>query len=267
MCAIDRFSLHANSRYVAGIVSMKYALLGLSAIALSIALTPQAAQASAYRSGNTYVHIKELPFGSGVGNGYYYTTIGGQQWVGSFTTTASSTATQRIYTGTFADAMAGSGARPGCIGTIKLTRSVNNPGPATLQVKWTITGNNGLPCPSAIGTNFTLNVVEALPNANSAGDFNASNANTMRGPATASNTPGGAMTWPKWVTVDPSGLNCRPNPPGLPIQVVLPNNSPIDAILPNAFLNAGGQSWLGSDNNHCHVRANGLRVMPKLMPF
>lgn len=86
-------------------------------------------------------------------------------------------------------------------------------------------------------------------------------------PPTSSNTPGVAMTWPKWITVDPGGLNCRTNPPGAPILVTLPNNSGIDAILPNAFLNAGGQSWLGSDNNHCYVRANSMRVMPKLMPF
>jgi hypothetical protein len=246
---------------------MNFKHLSIVASIASIALAPQVAQASAYRLGSTYVHIKELAFGTGVGNGYYYTTIGGQQWVGTFTTTATNTATQRIYTGTFSDTVAGSGANPGCTGTIKLTRSINNPGPATLQVKWTITGNNGISCPSANGTIFTLNVVEALPNANAGGNFIASNSNTIMAPPTSSNTPGGARTWPKWTTVDPTGLNCRPNPPGAPVMVVLPNNSGIDAILPNAFLNAGGQSWLGSDNNHCHVRANSLRVMPKLMPF
>jgi hypothetical protein len=54
----------------------------------AIALFPHIAQASAYKtsSRSTYIDISKLPGGSGsaIGTGYYFTSVGGREWGGSF---------------------------------------------------------------------------------------------------------------------------------------------------------------------------------------
>jgi hypothetical protein len=269
MCAIDRFSLHANSRYVAGIVSMKYALLGLSAIALSITVSSQSAQASAYKtaSGSTYLEVGEVA--GTVGAGRYDTIIAGQLWRGSFTLTASTVGSNRVYTGNFIDrnpATANTASTTqSCQGTLTLTRPsaiTNNPTPMTAA--WTI-GPGGVNCPSPIGTTSTLYLVEAIPVAASSGDFlpTAINGNTL-----ISETAGIA-TWPKWKVIDPTGLNCRKPAPTGPIITTFAfgSNVTFAVPMPNKFVTAGGNPWLVIGNYTCFVRAKNTYLKPVVMPF
>lgn len=243
---------------------MKYALIGLSAIVLSIAISSQSAQASGYKtgSGSTYVDFKELSGGSGaaIGEGYYFTMLGGTQWKGVFqATTVTTVGSDKVYTGPFTDA-AISGPTKKCTGTLKLKRPISNTGPAPLTATWTI-GAGGVNCPSSVGATFTLNLTEAVPVAS--GNFLASNANTL-----ISETAGTA-TWPKWVVVDPSGLNCRATAPSGAVVTTFSNGSTVDVkyLGLNSFTTAGGNSWLRVPSQNCFIRANSSYIKPKLMPF
>jgi hypothetical protein len=242
---------------------MKYALLGLSAMALAIGIAAPAAQASAYKttSGATYIDFKELSGGAGgtVGQGYYFTPIGGTTWKGLFqATTVTTSGGIKTYTGAFTDRSP----TQTCQGTIRLKRPVTNAGPAPLAVTWTI-GPGGVNCPSAVGATFTLNLTEAVPVANGSGNFLASNANTL-----ISETAGPA-TWPKWVVVDPTGLNCRATAPSGAIVTTLATGSPVNvqSLGLNSFVTAGGNSWLRVPSQNCFIRANSSYIRPMLMPF
>jgi hypothetical protein len=286
--ATSRLDLWASSQIITlhitlqGESSMKYFLSALATIA-ALTLIPQTAQASGYKntSGSTKLQFIETGGPANVGTwGQYYTTISGAQWVGEFqATTVSVSGGIRTYTGTFTDRKMSSGPGPSCVGTIVLKRSVNNPGPAPLTVKWTITGNgSSQPCPVPNGTISTLNLTEALPGANASGDFNAANANTLKSaPPSSPGLPVLDVTWSRWQVVDPSGLNCRSSAPSGSVVTVFPNGTIVDAATTypnsNAFITASGQSWMkvfvnpNANNNTCYVRANSMRIMPKLMPF
>ena len=233
----------------------------------AIALFPHIAQASAYKTsgGSTFIHIQELSTGAvAIGTGYYFTPVGGSQWKGNFQlTNVTGSGSIRTYTGTFTDFRMGPGPTKQCTGNLTLQRSVSPGAPATLTATWTISGGSG--CPSSAGSMFMLNLTEAVPVANSSGNFLASNANTIR-----SETAGNA-TWPKWVVTDPTGLNCR-NPATAPsgtIVKVFPNGSTVDVGYKglNSFITPGGASWLRVPSQNCFIRANSLYIKPKLMPF
>jgi hypothetical protein len=236
----------------------------------AIALFPHIAQASAYKTsgGSTFIHIQELPVPGGtvaIGTGYYFTPLGGSQWKGNFqATTVTGTPSIRTYSGPFTDFRMGPGPTRQCKGNLKLQRSVSPGAPATLTATWTISG--GVGCPSPVGSMFMLNLTEAIPVANSSGNFLASNANTIR-----SETAGNA-TWPKWVVTDPDpmGLNCRATAPGGTVVRTFPKNTIVDVsyLGLNSFITAGGASWLRVNNSPvCFIRANSLYIKPKLMPF
>lgn len=244
---------------------MKPIISILGAIA-AIALFPHIAQASAYKtsSRSTYIDIKEIPgdSGSAIGDGYYRTYVGGREWGGNFAaTTVTSSGGIRTYTGTFTDERSGPGATQQCKGNLKLQRPVSNSGPAPLTATWTITG--GVNCPSSVGSILKLNLTEAVPVANSSGNFLASNANTIQ-----SETAGEA-TWLKWVVTDPTGLNCRATAPSGTVVTTFPNGSTVDVGYRglNSFITAGGASWLRVPSKNCFIRANSQYIKPKLMPF
>lgn len=245
---------------------MKPIISILGAIA-AIGLFPHIAQASAYKTsgGSTFINIQELSGGAvAIGTGYYFTPLGGSQWKGNFqATTVTGTPSIRTYSGPFTDFRTGPGPTRQCTGNLKLQRSVSPGVPATLTATWSITG--GVGCPSSVGSMFMLNLTEAVPVANSSGNFLASNANTIR-----SETAGSA-TWPKWVVTDPTGLNCRATAPSGTIVKTFPNGSTIDVQNQglNSFITAsGGASWLRVTNSPvCFIRANSQYIKPKLMPF
>ena len=232
----------------------------------AIALFPHIAQASAYKtsSRSTFINIKELPgdIGSAIGAGYYRTYVGGREWAGGFqATSVTSSGGIRTYTGTFTDSRSGPGATQECKGNLKLQRPVSNSRPAPLTATWTITG--GVNCPSRVGSILKLNLTEAVPVANSSGNFLASNANTIE-----SETAGSA-TWAKWVVTDPTGLNCRAIAPSGTVVTTFSNGSTIDVGYRglNSFITAGGTSWLRVPSQNCFIRANSRYIKPKLMPF
>lgn len=245
---------------------MKSIISILGSIA-AIALFPHIAQASAYKTsgGSTFINIKELPGGSAsaIGTGYYRTYVNGREWGGDFqATSVTSSGSIRTYTGSFTDERFGPGATQKCKGNLKLQRPVSNSGPAPLTATWTITPG-GVNCPSPVGSIFKLNLTEAIPVANSNGNFLASNANTIE-----SETAGSA-TWPKWV-ITATGLNCRATAPSGTIVKVFPNGSIVNVQNQglNSFITAGGASWLRVTNSPvCFIRANSLYIKPKLMPF
>lgn len=232
----------------------------------AIALFPHIAQASAYKTsgGSTFIHIKELSGGTvAIGTGYYFTSVGGTQWKGNFQPTNVIGSPSIItYIGTFTDFRMGPGAPQQCKGNLTLQRPVSNSGPAPLTATWTITPG-GVNCPSPVGSMFMFNLTEAVPVANSSGNFLASNANTIR-----SETAGNA-TWPKWVVTDPTGLNCRNPAPSGTVLTTFPNASTIDVgyLGLNSFITPGGASWLRVPSQNCFIRANTQYIKPKLMPF
>lgn len=229
----------------------------------AIALFPHIAQASAYKTsgGSTFIHIQELGTVA-IGTGYYFTLVGSSQWEGNFAaTTVTVSGGLKTYTGTFTDSRLGPGATQQCKGNLKLQRPVSNSGPAPLTATWTITG--GVNCPSSVGSILKLNLTEAVPVANSSGNFLASNANTIQ-----SETAGDA-TWPKWAVTDPTRLNCRATAPSGTVVTTFPNCSTVDVGYRglNSFITAGGASWLRGPSKNCFIRANSQYIKPKLMPF
>jgi hypothetical protein len=250
-------------------------LLSVFAAIAAIALAPHNAQASSYSTSNgkTLIEFKELPdnaftgpvIGGAIGEGRYTTTIGTQQWIGSFTTTpGAASGGIKSYVGTFTDRRIGPGATEICKGTIKLQRPASNIGPAPLQVTWTI-GPGGVSCPPV--TPSTLSLTEAIPMANGSGNFLASNSNTRP------SETNGPITWPLWQVIDSPQLNCRATAPSGQIAEKFLTGSVITAgakFNPNAFVTVGGASWLSvrvSQGNYCFVRANTSYIKPKLMPF
>jgi hypothetical protein len=246
---------------------MKYSLLSLATIATAIALSSQSAQASAYRLGSTSLEVWELPGGGPVGTGRYETMISGQPWRGTFTLTASTVGTNRVYTGNFTDSRQSQTQTQTqtCQGTLKLTRPIaitNNPTPMT--ARWTI-GAGGVNCPSPIGPGTPLNLVEAVPVAVANGDFlpTATNGDTLM------TETAGIVTWPKWKVVDPTGLNCRLPAPNGPITRVFAYGSIVEpsSPIPSKFIIAGGNPWLITGKNQCSVRAKNTYLKPVVMPF
>jgi hypothetical protein len=114
-----------------------------------------------------------------------------------------------------------------------------------------------------VGSILKLNLTEAVPVANSSGNFLASNANTIQ-----SETAGNA-TWPLWVVTDPTRLNCRAIAPSGSVVTSFPKGSTIDVgyLGLNSFITAGGASWLRVPSKNCFIRANSQYIKPKLMPF
>jgi hypothetical protein len=243
---------------------VKYSLLSLATIATAIALSSQSAQASSYRLGSTSLEVWELPGGATVGTGRYETMISGQQWRGTFTLTASTVGSNRVYLGTFTD-HAPFSSNQTCQGTLKLTRPIaltNNPTPMTAI--WTI-GPGGVNCPSPVGTISPLNLVEAIPVAVANGNFLPTPTN---GDTLMSETAGMA-TWPKWKVVDPTGLNCRLPAPSGPVITVFAYGSIVapSSPMPSKFIMAGGNPWLITGKNQCSVRAKNTYLKPVVMPF
>lgn len=243
---------------------MKPIISILGAIA-AIALFPHIAQASAYKTSSrtTYIDIKEVPgdSGSAIGDGYYFTSVAGREWGGNFQASVTSSGGIRTYTGTFTDERFGPGATQQCKGNLKLQRPVSNSGPARLTATWTITG--GVNCPSSVGSILKLNLTEAVPVANSSGNFLAGNANTIQ------SLTAGDATWPLWVVTDPTRLNCRATAPSGTVVTTFPNGSTVDVGYRglNSFITAGGASWLRVPSKNCFIRANSQYIKPKLMPF
>ena len=232
----------------------------------AIVLFPHIAQASAYKTSNrnTFIHIKELPgdSSSAIGSGYYKTYVSGREWGGNFQATSiTNSGGIRTYTGTFTDERFGPGATQQCKGNLKLQRPVSNSGPAPLTATWTITG--GVNCPSRVDSILKLNLTEAVPVANSSGNFLATNANTIE------SETAGSVTWSKWVITDPKELNCRAIAPSGTVVTTFSNGSTIDVGYRglNSFITAGGASWLRVPSQNCFVRANSRYIKPKLMPF
>jgi hypothetical protein len=257
---------------------MKYRLFFLSIAALG--LMPQVAQASHYVTSNRSTDISFQELNGSIGTGFYNTIIGGKQWRGNFqatTVTLNSNGTTKTYSGPFNDFRTGPGPTQTCQGTISLQRPVSNPGPATIKVTWTITGGSGCPSPITSITNppSTLTLKEPLPVANSSGNFQASNSNTL-----ITETAGFA-TWPNWIVTDTTGLNCRansatnPTGPGPIVVKNLPYGSIVDVryLGLDSFVISGGASWMrarvvvAGSNKPCFIRANTQYVKPQPMPF
>lgn len=255
-----------------GFFFLSIATLGISALGFM----PQMAQASQYvtTNRNTDIHFSEVNGNGSIGTGFYNTMIGGKQWRGNFqatTVTLNSTGTIKTYFGSFNDFRTGPGIPQSCQGTISLQRPVSNLGPAPLKVTWTITG--GVGCPSPIGSTPPLNLIEPLPVANSSGNFQASNSNTL-----ITETAGSA-TWPKWIVTDTTPLNCRANAatnPTGPGPIVVQTFNPgsivdVRYLGLDSFVTHNGASWmrvgLGNRNTKCFIRANSQYVKPQPMPF
>jgi hypothetical protein len=255
---------------------MRYSLLFGAIVA--VGLMPQMAQASHYVTANqtTKISFQELTGAMGIGS--YRTTLNGQQWDGDFQVTngvPDSNGTTKTYSGSFKDYRKGFAATQNCKGTIKLQRPIANPGSAPLKVTWTITGGVGCPSPVSSPANppITVNLVETMPVADSSGNFQASNSNTLI------TDTAGLATWPKWIVSDTTPLNCRgnaatnPTAPGPTIVQKLLPGSIVDVQYMglDSFITSGGESWLrvqmSSKNTKCFIRANKQFVKPQPMQF
>ena len=247
-------------------MNFKHSTIAASSLAaLSILAFSHPASASHYRtaSGNTSLDLREVaPM---MGSGYYFTTIGGTQWKGAVNVSlTNSTSTTKTYQGSFNDRAIGSVTpSQSCSGSITIVRTQVS-GNYSAAVTWTISGGAG--CPSPIGSQSTLTLNEARPVANSAGNFTASQANTV------TSETAGLATWPSWKVVDPTPLNCRTTPTGS-IVMTFPTGSILNAnyLGLNGIVMSAGVPWMhvrtGGSPTYCVVRANSSRIQPRSLPY
>lgn len=236
---------------------MKLGLLGLSTIALSIALAPHAALASGYRtpSSGTFVNLPELPLPPGGQGGaasfYYITSIGGQPWQGYFrppsVVTSGGTMT---YTTKFDDSPV-SNPSIHCTGNLVLTRStIVTSSPMPMTATWTVTG--GTSCPTASGTSTTLNLSEAMPQA-SVGQFTPANSKTIRHLSSPNDL------WPIWRPANPN-VRCYNSPTLSGPFVALSGNFGAIAINGSVLKVTNGSAV-------CYVQARITNIRPVSMPY
>jgi hypothetical protein len=252
------------------------------AIATGLAISTVAtfsnpAAASHYKSsgGGTYLDIQQLPSTSSSyyvrprGDGYYWTTIGGVQWKGTFSAPMDllhSGMSTQMYEGTFSDSnfVTGSGNQQ-CTGNISIMTSVSGM-TRNASIKWTILG--GTNCPSPIGTITTISLEEALPvGAVSTGNFSSTQANAIR------SQTGSLIPWPRWQVIDSTPLNCRTSPTGSSIAASFPTGTGLDARSGNnGIVISAGNPWLrvrysNNPSSYCFVRARDTLIKPTSRPY
>jgi hypothetical protein len=256
-------------------MNFKHIAIAAGLTASTVAALSNPAAASHYKSsgGGTHLDIQQLPGVSSYyvrsqGDGYYWTTIGGVQWKGTFSAPmnllASGMSTQE-YEGTFSDSNLVTGAgNQQCTGNIRIMTSVSGM-TRTAGMKWTVLG--GTNCPSPIGTVTTISLEEALPvGAVSSGNFASTQANAIK------SQTGSLIPWPRWRVIDSTPLNCRTSPTGS-IVTSFSTGAGLDARSGNnGIVVSAGNHWLrvrynNNPNNYCFVRARDTLIKPASRPY
>jgi len=194
-------------------------------------------------------------------SGFYFTKVGGREFLGKIKITRSEGALgSYYYNGTFRDTTIGPGRTIVCSGDIAIVRRpIGRSVQLGAQVTWKVKG--GQNCTS-VGQTFKVNLVEPLPRANASGDYTSSNTNTWL------SQTAGSVSWPAWrVTSRDGELNCRQTPNGAIQQVYRADGAPIAAELRagNAILMANNSPWLLTRQG-CYVRANSQYIQPVSLP-
>ncbi len=194
-------------------------------------------------------------------SGFYFTKVGGREFLGKIQITRSEGALgSYYYNGTFRDTTIGPGRTIVCSGEIAIVRRpIGRSVQLGAQVTWKVKG--GQNCAS-VGQTFKVNLVEPLPRANASGDYTSSNTNTWL------SQTAGSVSWPAWrVTSRDGELNCRQTPNGAIQQVYRADGAPIAAELRagNAILMANNSPWLLTRQG-CYVRANSQYIQPVSLP-
>jgi hypothetical protein len=189
-------------------------------ITTSLTLWPSMAHAYVYTpptstnyqsaSGTTRLFLDS---GSGGGTSYQ-TNVNGETWSGNakFTRVLGQNGNRAFY-GTFEDAAdksrrqpSNGTVKPSCTGDLTAIQTAPNDR-YQLKVAWKVTG--GKDC-ATIGKTYNLDLSEAIPVADTNGDFQAKNTATWFG---VDNGQNDFHTWDRWQVVDDS-LNCRTSPNG-----------------------------------------------------
>jgi hypothetical protein len=245
---------------------MNKLLYTIAASLMLLGVTATTAAASDYvtPSGQTQVTLNEVG-SNGSTTGFYFTPIGGKQWMGDIKINRIEGGAGHVYySGTFQDRRLSAGPTTRCDGDILLDRTgANGVAPqVSLRVKWTIKG--GTNCPSPAGQTFELQLTEALPKADRNGNYTANNANT------ANSQTNGTYTWPLWkVTAAEGKLNCRTTP-NSKVVFTYRSGDRLDTRTRgvNAFQTAtDGTSWLKVPAKQCVVRASDRAISPISIPF
>jgi hypothetical protein len=255
-------------------MNFKHIAIVASLAVSTVAALSNPAAASHYKSsgGGTYLDIQQLPGGSSSvrprGDGYYWTTIGGVQWKGTFSAPMNplqSGMSTQLYEGTFSDSnlMTGSGSQQ-CTGNIRIMTSVSGI-TSNAGITWTVLG--GTNCPSPIGTISTISLEEALPVGDvSTGNFTSTQANAIK------SQTGAFIPWPRWRTIDSTPLNCRTSPTGS-IVTSFPTGTGLDATSgSNGIVISAGNPWLrvrynNNPSSYCVVRARNVLIKPAPRPY
>jgi hypothetical protein len=197
----------------------KFSLIAL--LTTSLSFFPLAVQAGAatarssnYQSNSGATRFLLINEGEGAAQWRmdYQTTVQGQRWSGEVQAqrVLGRDGNRSIY-GTFKD-MPGTYINPRepqvfCTGDFVGTQSFRNDR-YFLDVQWSVTGGKG--CPT-IGQKVNLQLSEAIPVANAAGDFYFENSRVWFGLGTGQNE---FHTWDRWQVVESGSLNCRERPNG-----------------------------------------------------
>ena len=219
-----------------------------------------AASATTYinPTGKTTLNLSEKGENPG---GFYFTNVGGREYLGNIQITSSEGAAgSYYYNGTFKDSATGPGRKMVCSGDIAIVRrQVGRSNQLGAEVTWKVKGGENC---ASVGQTFKVNLVEPLPRANASGDYTSSNTNTWL------SQTAGSVSWPAWRVSSRDGeLNCRQTPNGAIKQVYRANRDTIAAELRggNAITMANGQPWLLTRQG-CYVRANYQYVQPVTLP-
>jgi hypothetical protein len=186
-------------------------------------------------------------------SGQYRSQVNGVTWTGSFDADARS---QGIYVGNFID-------RPinqpqiSCKGDVSLKLNQRSRfEPTAVEITWRVTG--GQQCDS-VGQRFTTSLREALPKANSKGDYNDTNARTYDGLDQK-------LIWPEWEVVAPDGkLNCRATPNGK-VTFTFRSGERLNRMTADRDSHFqqddAGESWLWVAPKQCYVKAKATLIAP-----
>jgi hypothetical protein len=260
--------------------SRLYSLIPGGLVTITLALTgiASSAQAENYRnaSGNTVLRFNE----DNSTTGLYQTKIGGKNWYGQFSATATGSPKDltRTYTGTFEDSpeilrQGRSPNTPLCKGKFTAVRQFDaNQALWKLQVTWKV--EDGTQCP-AVGTTFTMAMQEPIPINDAQGEWTQANTTTYWNGFDAGQN--NYKTWDYWLIVDPTGkLNCREKPNGKVVFTyragerfiassdgrgyasAIMGDHPDDRF---ASLGMKGRGWMRTSKT-CFVRASTSQIRP-----
>ena len=193
--------------------------------------------------------------------GFYFTTSGGRQFMGTITVTRrEGRPGSYYYYGTFSDRTMGPGSPISCTGDMTIVRrAVGRIATLGAEVTWKVKGGEN--CPS-VGKTFKLSLVEPLPRPDSKGDYTPQNADTWM------TETSGNGTWPLWrVTSSDGELNCRQTPNGTIKYVYRAQDTVVPELRQvKAIEFSGGSAWMRTNKN-CYVRANSSYIAPVSLPY